>query len=98
VAAPDVVCTLACGATTGIGAALYVAKVEAGSTCVVAHRRRVVRRGEGPRPRARARAAPPRGQARLESFISHRMPLDEVNQAFALMEPQDGIRSVLTLS
>ncbi len=31
----DVVCTLACGATTGIGAALYIAKVEPGSTCVV---------------------------------------------------------------
>ena len=35
-AAPaDVVCTLACGATTGVGAALYIAKVEQGSTCVV---------------------------------------------------------------
>jgi S-(hydroxymethyl)glutathione dehydrogenase / alcohol dehydrogenase len=35
-AAPaDVVCTLACGATTGIGAALYVAGVERGSTCAV---------------------------------------------------------------
>jgi S-(hydroxymethyl)glutathione dehydrogenase/alcohol dehydrogenase len=34
-AALDLVCTLACGATTGIGAALYIAKVEAGSTCVV---------------------------------------------------------------
>jgi S-(hydroxymethyl)glutathione dehydrogenase/alcohol dehydrogenase len=35
-AAPaDVVCTLACGATTGIGAALYIAKVRRGSTCVV---------------------------------------------------------------
>jgi S-(hydroxymethyl)glutathione dehydrogenase / alcohol dehydrogenase len=31
----DVICTLACGATTGIGAALYIAKVEPGSTCVV---------------------------------------------------------------
>ncbi|WCB92361.1 S-(hydroxymethyl)glutathione dehydrogenase [Baekduia alba] len=31
----DVVATLACGATTGIGAALYVAKVEEGSTAVV---------------------------------------------------------------
>ena len=31
----DVICTLACGATTGIGAALYVAKVEPGSTCVI---------------------------------------------------------------
>jgi S-(hydroxymethyl)glutathione dehydrogenase / alcohol dehydrogenase len=30
-----VVCTLACGATTGIGAALYIAKVEPGSTCAV---------------------------------------------------------------
>ncbi|HEX5900915.1 MAG TPA: alcohol dehydrogenase catalytic domain-containing protein [Solirubrobacteraceae bacterium] len=35
-AAPaDVVCTLACGATTGVGAALYIAKVEKGSTCVI---------------------------------------------------------------
>ncbi len=34
-AALDVVCTLACGATTGVGAALYIAKVEPGSTCVV---------------------------------------------------------------
>jgi S-(hydroxymethyl)glutathione dehydrogenase/alcohol dehydrogenase len=31
----DVVCTLACGATTGIGAALYIAKVEPDSTCAV---------------------------------------------------------------
>ena len=31
----DVVCSLACGATTGIGAALYVADVQPGSTCVV---------------------------------------------------------------
>jgi S-(hydroxymethyl)glutathione dehydrogenase/alcohol dehydrogenase len=31
----DVVCTLACGATTGIGAALYVAHVEPGTTCAV---------------------------------------------------------------
>jgi S-(hydroxymethyl)glutathione dehydrogenase/alcohol dehydrogenase len=31
----DIVCTLACGATTGIGAALYVAKVEPGTTCAV---------------------------------------------------------------
>jgi S-(hydroxymethyl)glutathione dehydrogenase/alcohol dehydrogenase len=34
-APPDVVCTLACGATTGIGAALYVAGVEPASTCAV---------------------------------------------------------------
>jgi S-(hydroxymethyl)glutathione dehydrogenase/alcohol dehydrogenase len=31
----DVVCSLACGATTGLGAAMYVAKVERGSTCAV---------------------------------------------------------------
>jgi S-(hydroxymethyl)glutathione dehydrogenase/alcohol dehydrogenase len=31
----DVICTLACGATTGLGAALYIAKVEPGTTCVV---------------------------------------------------------------
>ncbi|HEU4978997.1 MAG TPA: alcohol dehydrogenase catalytic domain-containing protein [Solirubrobacteraceae bacterium] len=34
-AKPDVVCTLACGATTGIGAALYVAQVQRGSTCAI---------------------------------------------------------------
>ncbi len=35
-AAPlDVLCTLACGATTGIGAALYIAKVEPGSSVAV---------------------------------------------------------------
>lgn len=31
----DVVCTLACGAATGLGAAMYKAKVEPGSTCAV---------------------------------------------------------------
>ena len=31
----DVLCTLACGATTGIGAAIYIAKVERGSTCAI---------------------------------------------------------------
>ncbi|MFQ5743178.1 MAG: alcohol dehydrogenase catalytic domain-containing protein [Acidobacteriota bacterium] len=31
----DVICTLACGASTGIGAALYKAQVEVGSTCAV---------------------------------------------------------------
>jgi S-(hydroxymethyl)glutathione dehydrogenase/alcohol dehydrogenase len=31
----DVVCTLACGATTGLGAALYIARVEPDSTCAV---------------------------------------------------------------
>lgn len=34
-AALDVVCTLACGAATGLGAAMYKAVVEPGSTCAV---------------------------------------------------------------
>ena len=34
-AALDKVCTLACGATTGLAAALYKARVEPGSSCVV---------------------------------------------------------------
>src|ERR1700712_1913090 len=29
------ICTLACGATTGVGAALYTARVEQGSTCAI---------------------------------------------------------------
>jgi S-(hydroxymethyl)glutathione dehydrogenase/alcohol dehydrogenase len=38
------------------------------------------------------------GELDLDSFVSHRMPLDEVNRAFELMERQDGIRSVLMFS
>ena len=38
------------------------------------------------------------GKLDVDPFISHRMPLDAVNEAFALMERQDGIRSVLELS
>jgi S-(hydroxymethyl)glutathione dehydrogenase / alcohol dehydrogenase len=37
-----------------------------------------------------------RGELDVDPFISHRMGLEEVNRAFALMEAQDGIRSVLT--
>ena len=39
-----------------------------------------------------------RGEIDVDSFISHRMPLEQVNRAFELMEAQDGIRSVLQLS
>ncbi len=37
------------------------------------------------------------GKIDLDGFVSHRMPLDDVNRAFELMEAQDGIRSVLEL-
>jgi S-(hydroxymethyl)glutathione dehydrogenase/alcohol dehydrogenase len=35
------------------------------------------------------------GDIDVESFISHRIALDEVNRGFELMEEQDGIRSVI---
>jgi S-(hydroxymethyl)glutathione dehydrogenase/alcohol dehydrogenase len=38
------------------------------------------------------------GEIDVDPFISHRMPLEEVNRAFELMEAQDGIRAVLELS
>ncbi|MGA8363060.1 MAG: alcohol dehydrogenase catalytic domain-containing protein [Solirubrobacteraceae bacterium] len=38
-----------------------------------------------------------RGDIDVDPFISHRMPLDDINRAFQLMEAQDGIRSVLEL-
>ncbi len=38
-----------------------------------------------------------RGELDVDPFISHRMGLADVNRAFALMEAQDGIRSVLEL-
>jgi S-(hydroxymethyl)glutathione dehydrogenase/alcohol dehydrogenase len=38
------------------------------------------------------------GEIDVESFISHRLRLDEVNRGFELMEAQDGIRSVIELS
>jgi S-(hydroxymethyl)glutathione dehydrogenase / alcohol dehydrogenase len=38
-----------------------------------------------------------RGDLDVDPFISHRMPLEEVNRAFELMAAQDGIRTVLEL-
>ena len=35
------------------------------------------------------------GEIDVDSFVSHRLSLDDVNQGFELMEAQDGIRSVL---
>ena len=35
------------------------------------------------------------GELDLDSFVSHRITLDEVNRGFELMEEQDGIRSVI---
>jgi S-(hydroxymethyl)glutathione dehydrogenase / alcohol dehydrogenase len=37
------------------------------------------------------------GEIDVEPFVSHRIGLDDVNQAFELMEAQDGIRSVIEL-
>jgi S-(hydroxymethyl)glutathione dehydrogenase/alcohol dehydrogenase len=37
-----------------------------------------------------------RGEIDVDPFISHRMPLEDVNRAFELMHAQEGIRSVLT--
>jgi S-(hydroxymethyl)glutathione dehydrogenase / alcohol dehydrogenase len=36
------------------------------------------------------------GKLDLDSFISHHVPLENVNHSFELLEQQDGIRSVLT--
>jgi S-(hydroxymethyl)glutathione dehydrogenase/alcohol dehydrogenase len=36
------------------------------------------------------------GEIDVESLISHRLTLDEVDHGFELMERQDGIRSVIT--
>jgi S-(hydroxymethyl)glutathione dehydrogenase / alcohol dehydrogenase len=36
------------------------------------------------------------GEIDVESLLSHRLGLDEVNRGFELMEAQDGIRSVIT--
>jgi S-(hydroxymethyl)glutathione dehydrogenase/alcohol dehydrogenase len=38
------------------------------------------------------------GDIDVESFISHRLSLDDVNRGFELMEAQDGIRSVMGFS
>ena len=38
------------------------------------------------------------GDIDVDSFISHRITLDEVNRGFELMEAQDGIRSVIEFS
>jgi S-(hydroxymethyl)glutathione dehydrogenase/alcohol dehydrogenase len=38
------------------------------------------------------------GEIDVDSLISHRLTLDEVNRGFELMEAQDGIRSVITFA
>jgi S-(hydroxymethyl)glutathione dehydrogenase/alcohol dehydrogenase len=38
------------------------------------------------------------GDIDVDPFVSHRVRLEEVNQAFELMEAQDGIRSVIEFS
>jgi S-(hydroxymethyl)glutathione dehydrogenase / alcohol dehydrogenase len=38
------------------------------------------------------------GDIDVDSFVSHRMSLDDVNRGFDLMHHQDGIRSVMTFS
>jgi S-(hydroxymethyl)glutathione dehydrogenase/alcohol dehydrogenase len=38
------------------------------------------------------------GEIDAESFISHRLTLEDVNRGFDLMERQDGIRSVISFS
>ena len=38
------------------------------------------------------------GEIDVDSLISHRITLDEVNRGFELMEAQDGIRSVIQFS
>ncbi len=35
------------------------------------------------------------GDIDVDSFVSHKLTLDDVNRGFALMEAQDGIRSVI---
>src|SRR4051812_45302137 len=37
-----------------------------------------------------------RGEIDVDPFVSHHLPLDEVNRGFGLIEVQDGIRSVLS--
>jgi S-(hydroxymethyl)glutathione dehydrogenase/alcohol dehydrogenase len=38
------------------------------------------------------------GEIDVESFVSHRLTLEDVNRGFELMEAQDGIRSVIGFS
>jgi len=38
------------------------------------------------------------GEIDVDAFISHRISLDEVNRGFELMEAQDGIRSVISMT
>ena len=38
------------------------------------------------------------GEIDVDSLLSHRLTLDEVNRGFELMEAQDGIRSVIVFA
>jgi S-(hydroxymethyl)glutathione dehydrogenase / alcohol dehydrogenase len=38
------------------------------------------------------------GDIDVDSFVSHRIELDDVNRGFELMEAQDGVRTVIAFS
>jgi S-(hydroxymethyl)glutathione dehydrogenase/alcohol dehydrogenase len=107
-APPDRAALFACGLSTGLGAAINTAKVEAGSTCVVFGAGMVGLgavagcRLQGAEriicvdlSQDRLKLAEGQGKLDVDPFISHRITLDEVNKGFELMERQEGIRSVI---
>ena len=123
----DKVCLLGCGVTTGIGAVLNTAKVEAGASVAIFGlggiglaaiigvagagqeistrpfqlvTGRVWRgsafggvKGRTELPRYVTQAQ--RGEIPLDTFITHRLPLEEINQAFQLMAEGKSIRTVI---
>src|SRR5204863_243132 len=76
----------ACGLSTGIGAALITGRRVTGSSFGGVKGRTQV-------PQYVERWL--RGEIDVESLISHRLTLDEVNRGFELLEEQEGIRSVI---
>src|SRR5947199_88494 len=103
----DRACLFACGLSTGLGAAMNTAKVQPGSTCVVFGAGMVGLgrvagssfggvKGRDQVPQLVQRYLD--GEIDVDAFISHRLSLDEVNCGFELMEAQDGIRSVISLT
>src|SRR5947199_46533 len=99
----DKVCYIGCGVTTGIGAVLNTAKVEAGAKCVVFGLGGTGRVWRGTAfGGARGRTDVPKivdwymdGKIEIDPMITHTMPLADINRAFDLMHEGKSIRSVV---
>src|SRR5437868_4582177 len=115
----ETICYIGCGVTTGVGAVIFTAKVEAGANVAVfglgGIGLNVIEGATRPFQLvtgriwkgsafggARGRTDVPKivdwymdGKLRIDPLITHKLPLERINEGFELMERGESIRSVV---